>query len=190
MKERGWALPDWEGKQITSQYNSSPETSLSLHCHMTKTKARQSNEGWLRSIGLGGMWREALGGLSSCCPLIRENVNRIQLSTTCSLYSLTELEPMVSRLLWAQLHTCIKSPLLSFPWNNSWVSYTHFLGEKSTAESASQFSLKGVKYTLRSTDPENPEEFFIWWGKSWKAWAWKREVCDCEKAGWYSWAGC
>lgn len=110
-----------------------------------------------------------------------------------SLSTLNELEPMVSRLLWSHsslLFMCIKSPLLSFPWNNSWVSYMHFLREKSTAESASQFSLKGVEYTLRSTDPENPEEFFIWWGKSWMVWEWKKEVCDCEKAGWYSWAGC
>lgn len=81
-------------------------------------------------------------------------------------------------------YVCIKShPLLIFTWSNSWFSYMHSLGgERSTAESASQFSLKGVKCTLWSIDPKNPEEIF-WWAKELKGvrvkkgslWLWKRE---------------
>lgn len=75
------------------------DISLALHCHMTKTKASQPNEEWLRSIGPGGTWHEALGGLSSCCLLIRENIKRIWISTTCSFYFLNELDPVVSSVL-------------------------------------------------------------------------------------------
>jgi len=87
MKERGWTLPDWGGKQITSQSNSFPQTFLWLFTaawpKRKQVNLMKNDWGVLVLVVLDvRLWV----GFHHAVYSSGENANRIWLSTTCSLF--------------------------------------------------------------------------------------------------------
>lgn len=191
MKERGWALPDWGDKQITSQFNSFLQTCLRLFTatwpKRKQVNLRKNDWGILVLVVLDArLWAGFHHAVHSSGIMSRGFSSLPPALSTFSLNWTLWLAVSCKHIPAAYMR--IKIPLLIFTWSNSWFSYIALpqMREVYCWECISIFSERCQIYSLVHRSREPRGDFLV--SKELKGVRAKRK-CVTEKRR-NSWAGC